>query len=359
MKLEIHEIYTRKIQESNHRESFDQAELRLDLFRGKWMLISPARGQKPTAFAKQKPTPYKKEEDVFRDPEASQQEPDTLVYKDPEGEWTTRVFPNKFPAVSAVSSPQDISEGPYPAMLASGIHEVLVTRDGRKTFALLEVVELAEVIDAYQDRYLSIMNNRHVQSITIFHNHGAAAGGSIIHPHSQIMTLPIVSGAILQEVEKASHYQKQAGVNIFELVGQFEIESGERLVYENEQFVVYCPFASCRAFEMRILPKNPQPYFERIGPGEKLALADALSHALRALYDGLNDPDYNYFIRTAPCDGRDYSDFSYYVEILPRTHIFAGFEAATEIDIVPFAPEDAAVFLRDTLHKQKAKSKKQ
>ncbi len=352
MKLEIHEIYTQKIQDSNHSENYAEAELRYDLFRGKWVLISPARGKKPDDFANMDKQKYDKQNDVFAQPGLSEQEPDTLVYRDPNGEWTTRVFPNKFPAVSAESSVLDLSEGPYPAMRAVGMHEVLITRDGSRTFALLEVVELAEVIDAYQDRYLYMMNRKDVHSITIFHNHGPAAGGSVIHPHSQIMSLPIVSSAIQHEVEKASHYSKQAGMNVFEVISQFEADSGDRIVYENDKFIVYCPFASTRAFEMRILPKNQQPYFERIGSSEKLALADALSVALNAIYTGLNDPDYNYYIRTAPCNGADYSEFSYYVEILPRTHIYAGFEAATDIDIVPIAPEDAALFLREVIEKK-------
>jgi len=352
MKLEIHEIYTRKIQESNHQGSYDQAELRFDLFRSKWVLIAPARGKNPTTFAKEGRTSSQQEADTSRDSEASGQELDTLIYRDPENQWTTRVFPHKYPAVSDESEIKDVSEGPYPAMLATGMHEVLITRDGRKIFALLEVVALAEVIDAYQDRYLAMMSNRNVQSITIFHNHGSAADGSIIHPHSQIMSLPIVSSAIMHEVEKASQYTKQAGQNIFRVITQYEMEAEQRVVYENEDFVVYCPFASARAFEMRILPKKPQPYFERISAQEKISLADALSTALNALYVGLNDPDYNYYIRTAPCNGEDYADFSYYVEILPQTHIFAGFEAATEMDIVPYAPEDAAKFLRGVLQER-------
>lgn len=331
-------------------ENYDDAELRYDLFRGRWVLVSAERGRRPDDFIEQgQKLEYDPQDDPFLDPEESGQEPDTLIYRDPEGEWTTRVFPNKYPVVSRSGELSDQSVGPYPAISAIGMHEVVVTRDGRRTFALLDIVELAEVIDAYQERYLAMMKVRNVRSITIFHNHGIKAGGSIIHPHSQILSLPVISSRVMQEVQTTERYFKQAGVHLFDVIAEFEQEEGDRIVYENEKFIVYCPFASARAYEMRVLPKKHQPYFERINTEEKVLLADALKNALQALYYGLDDPDYNYYIRTAPCNGQDYQEFSYYIEILPRTHIFAGFEAATDIDIVPLAPEDAAAYLRDVL----------
>ncbi len=346
--MEIELLWSQKINMKDHED----AQLRYDLFRGRWVLIAAARGKKPSDFIKQdKKEPYEEQKDLFADPEKSLKEPDTLIYKDENGEWTTRVFPNKFPVVASGGDPSDLSVGPYPTLAATGTHEVVVTRDGRRTFALLKEEELAEVIDAYQERYLAMMRLRSVRSITIFHNHGKGAGGTIAHPHSQILTLPVVSSTVMHEITTAENYKLQAGVHLFEVIGEYELEANERIVYENDDYIVYCPYASRRAFEMRILPKKPSPYFERITVSEKMALADALRTALKALYDGLDDPDYNYYIRTAPCNGQTYEEFSYYVEILPRTHIQAGFEAATDIDIVPLAPEDAAKFLRDVIGK--------
>ena len=100
---------------------------------------------------------------------------------------------------------------------------------------------------------------------------------------------------------------------------------------------------------MRILPKKQQPYFERITDAQKQTLADALSQSLRALYIGLDDPDFNFYIRTAPCTGQDYTEYSFYVDVFPRTHVYAGFEFATDIEVVPLSPEDSAAYLRESL----------
>ncbi|PID51713.1 MAG: hypothetical protein CR954_00365 [Candidatus Moraniibacteriota bacterium] len=326
------------------------SELRYDLLRDEWVIIAAHRAKRPSDFIEDTPKPvYNEETDVFADPEKTGQEDDVLVYRDHNGAWTTRVFPNKYPVTDVDEDMKDFSEGPYQSMRACGHHEVLVTRDGRRTFAMLAIHELAEVIDAYRDRYLDLMSDTGMSSVTIFHNHGPKAGASIIHPHSQIIALPIVTPAVMREVavcQKHAHAHKE---HLFDMMTEYEVERGSRIVHTNEKFVVYCPFASSRAFQMRIVPRQSQPYFERIAPQEELLLADALSHALKALHGTLDDPDFNFYIRTAPCDGQAYDAYCFHIDIFPRVNIHAGFEFATDIEVVPVAPEDAAQYLRDAL----------
>jgi len=67
---------------------------------------------------------------------------------------------------------------------------------------------------------------------------------------------------------------------------------------------------------------------------------------LRRLYDGLNDPDYNYVIRTAPLrdPGREY--LHWYITIIPRVTQSAGFEMGSGMFINTALPEESAAFLR-------------
>ncbi len=331
-------------------ELLNASELRHDILRDEWVIISQERNKKPNDFIdndiKQE---YDLESDVFADPEKTGQEKDVLIYRNENDEWTTRVFPNKFPAVDEDRVKDDLSEGPYQAMTAVGNHEIVVTRDGKKTFALLEKNELAEVIDAYRERYIELMNGNNVGSISIFHNHGKRAGASIIHPHSQIISLPIAVPAVTREIQACRDYTQKTKSHLFEVIAEHELESGQRIVYTNDKFIVYCPFASSRAFQMRILPREPQPYFERISPEGEIFLADALSKSLKALYNTLDNPDFNYYLRTAPCDGQAYDEYSYHIDVFPRTHVYAGFEFATDIEIVPMAPEKAAKSLRESI----------
>lgn len=329
----------------------DASELRYDLLSGEWVIIATGRGKRPDEFATsdEDKAIYDPATDPFAEGSAQDQEEDVLIYRDHNGEWTTRVFPNKYPAVLADHEVHDLSFGPYGAMSGYGHHEVLVVRDPERPYALLELYELAEVIDAYQDRYLTLMRERSVKSVTIFHNHGKKAGASVVHPHSQIVSLPIVLPSVAREIAHSERFFNQNNVSLFEAVVEHEARTGMHVVKENEDFIAYCPFASERAFQIRIIPKRAQAYFERVGNTQKVTLAEVLGDSLRALFTGLNDPDFNFYIRTAPCDGQDYGHYRWHIDIMPRTHLYAGFEFASDIEVVPVRPEDAAKFLREQI----------
>lgn len=327
-----------------------QSELRYNIFRDEWVIIAKKRGKRPDQFKnEEKRTEYDEATDLFLNPEKTGQENDILIYTDKKGDWTTRVFPNKFPAVDLNTEFKTISENFYPALTAFGSHELVVTRDGRRVFALLDIPELAEVIDAYKERYLALMKQPNIKSITIFHNQGKTAGASIVHPHSQIIALPILASAVMREIDASEKYFKSTKRNLFSLITEYEIKKGERVVYENEEFLAFCPFAYERAFQIRIMPKKPQPYFERITENQGRLLAEILSVSLRSIYNGLDNPDFNYYLHTAPCDGQVYPHFSFYIDIFPRTNILAGFEFATDIEIVSISPEESAKFLRENI----------
>ena len=87
---------------------------------------------------------------------------------------------------------------------------------------------------------------------------------------------------------------------IFEDILRQELKEGDRLVYENDGFVVFCPFASRFPFEMTVMPRRQSAYFHHIGADEVPLLADALKVTLRKLSKTLARPQYNYLISTAP-----------------------------------------------------------
>jgi UDPglucose--hexose-1-phosphate uridylyltransferase len=328
------------------------SELRQDLVTGDWVIIATGRAKRPDDFVvTHKDIGSDRIEDCpFEDPIASGQEKDILVYETSDEEWSLRVFPNKYPALVRGRIPQVISEGPYKAFTGVGYHELVVTRDHDKHIALLAVEQVAEIFDAYQDRYMDLMRRRSVKYIGIIHNHGKKAGASIAHPHSQIFAIPVISPYIRLELEGADRYRKGNRTCAFCEMIHYERMTKTRVVFENEAFIAMCPFASRSAFEMWVLPKNHSPYFERITNEEKISLAEVFQKALYALFSALGNPDYNFYIHTSPCDGRDYSYFHWHIEILPNTATWAGFELSTGVEISTIEPEVAAKFLRKNLN---------
>lgn len=336
-------------EKKNKKESL--SELRQDLVTGDWVLIATSRAKRPDQF-KGVPEKTGHHFDPFEDPEGSGQFHDVLLYRHGEDEWSTRVFPNKFPALSRGKKQKNLSVGPYTAQTGVGYHELIVTRDPEKSFAHMETWRVAEVFDAYQERYIALMNKKSVTYIQIFHNHGKASGASQAHPHSQLMAIPVLDPDMTKVLIGAERYYKTHKKNVFQTILDFEISEDERVIFENEHFVAFCPFASKAAFQITILPKRNNPYFERITQEEKYAVAEALQMVLLALYEGLNNPAYNFYIRTSPCEGRLYPHFRWHIDIIPRTAIWGGFELSAGMEVSTLEPEKAAKFLKTILHKE-------
>jgi UDPglucose--hexose-1-phosphate uridylyltransferase len=87
--------------------------------------------------------------------------------------------------------------------------------------------------------------------------------------------------------------------------------------------------------------------FGDINPVEVGDLAWVLRTVFAKLYVGLQDPDFNYTIRTAPAEYAGVKYFHWYLSIIPRLTRVAGFELGSGMFINTVLPEAAAEFLRN------------
>lgn len=338
--------------ETSKKPAKQVSQLRHNLVTGEWVVVATGRGKRPGSFSAieqgESSDDVEQGECLFCDPVASGQEKDVLIYKTEDDDWTLRVFPNKFPAFSRPKGGKisHEEEGPYFRMDGVGYHEVIVTKDHDRHVGKMEPIMVAELLDAYQTRYLDLMNKKSVRYIEIFHNHGKKAGASIKHPHSQLIAVPVISPFTAQELLGAENYHHANKKCVFCTMIEWELDFGKRLVFENELFLVYCPFESKMAFEMKIIPKKHMPYFERMSDEDKIAAGEALHEAIRKLTTIIEGVSFNFYIDTAPCDGKDYPHYHWHIEVMPRTAIWAGFELSSGTEITAIEPEVAAEFLR-------------
>lgn len=313
------------------------SELRQDLVSGDWVVMAPKRQSRHRRTGV---CPFCRLE------ETGQVEP-VLEYAREDGSWTLKVIPNKFPALEKYDKLEKRSVGPFSVMNAAGFHEVIITRDHDRHIPDLSVEEVAEIIDAYQDRYLDLMNKRFIDYVSIFHNYGKEAGASLEHPHSQIMALTVIDPDIRRSLEGSKRYYQENKKCVHCVMIEWEREQRERIVFENDDFVAFVPFVSRVPSEIRIFPINHKAYFERITDEEKFNLAKILKESLARIRSAFDNVGYNFFIHTAPCDGNAYDHYHWHIEILPKIAVSAGFEKGARMEIISILPEEAAKKLRE------------
>ena len=95
------------------------------------------------------------------------------------------------------------------------------------------------------------------------------------------------------------------------------------------------------------LPRRHVASFGDIREDEIEDLARVLRLVLRNMYFGLNDPDLNYTIITAPAEAASAKYCHWYLSIVPRITEVAGFEMGSGTFINTVLPEAAAEFLRN------------
>ena len=107
--------------------------------------------------------------------------------------------------------------------------------------------------------------------------------------------------------------------------------------------MIFCPYASKYAYQIRIIPRDRSKTFSRLDSAACDELADRLRQWIQRVESCLNRPAYNIAFFLPPSG---MADRPWFVEIIPRLSRAAGFEILTDFWLNPTAPETAAQKLR-------------
>jgi UDPglucose--hexose-1-phosphate uridylyltransferase len=329
-----------------------EPELRKDPVLGRWVIISGERSQRPNPFRRYSTAVPGHEPCPFCPGRESMTPREVLLYQGGEGAagapWSVRVVPNLYPALRIEGGHDKRGEGLYDMMRGIGAHEVVVeTPRHDEDPASYSRERMVEVINAYRERMIDLLRDTRFQYILVFKNHGPSAGASLQHAHSQIIALPVTPARIEMELAGCGRYYDYRGRCIYCDIIQQEIADTRRLVSENADFVAFTPFASRFPFEVAILPRRHEPFFQTLTPGLTAGLAEILIDVLRRYKLALTDPPFNYVIHTAPPGLPAPDRYHWQVEVLPKLTEVAGFEWGSGFFINPMPPEEAARALRE------------
>ena len=307
-------------------------ELREDLVTGRTAIVAPGRSARPHSARRgedpEHPHPPRYKEtcpfcagnECETPPEVARVGPG-----DPETRgWHVRAVPNLYPVVGGA---------------VRGAHEVVVLSPAHD--AALEDLEPAHaraVWSLLRERCAFHLDAGRVH-VTPFVNHGKEAGASLAHPHAQLIGVDFVPLQVARQVERFATAGRDLVADA--IMGA---RGGPNVVSEGE-VLVWCPPASTSAYMVRCAHPEAGPRFDTAAADHIGAISDAVQDVLRRLRATLGWFAYNVVVHTAPRSAP--GGFHWWVDVIPRRSVIAGFELATELYVCTTEPSDAAADLRD------------
>ncbi|KAF9599442.1 hypothetical protein IFM89_037333 [Coptis chinensis] len=327
-------------------------ELRKDTVLNKWVIFSPARAKRPSDFKSKSPVtnpnPSSKPECPFCIGHEHECAPEIFRVNSTtntcSNNWKIRVIENLYPALSRNL---DFESSPKFENLVTGFgfHDVVI-ESPLHTVVLsdLDGSQVGDVLLAYKKRVQQLMLNESIQYVQVFKNHGASAGASMNHSHSQMIGLPIVPPSVSARFDSMKKCYDEMGK-----CGLCEIRCEELLINESRHFFSIAPFAASFPFELWIVPKAHSSHFHELNNDEAVDLGGILKLMLLKLSRQLNDPPYNFMIHSSPfmVDASQLPYAHWFLQIVPQLSGVGGFEIGSGCNINPVFPEDAAKVLRE------------
>ncbi|ARV16191.1 UDP-glucose--hexose-1-phosphate uridylyltransferase [Polaribacter sp. SA4-12] len=295
----------------------DYSHKRFNILTGEWVLVSPHRAKRPWQG---------QNEEVNNEKRASHDEScylcagNTRINGEVNPEYKdVFVFTNDFAALQNDSPTFNVNDGLLKAESETGICKVICfSPDHSKSLADMSASEIQKVVFAWQREFKELSENPKINYVQIFENKGAVMGCSNPHPHGQIWS----QSSLPNEVDKKNTQQ----LNYFNdkkssLLGDYltqELEKKERIIFENDGFVVLVPFWAIWPFEAMIVPKKHQANILEMNEEEALQYGEAIAVLTKA-YDKIFNTSFPYSsgIHQAPTDGNDNKHWHWHMSFYP------------------------------------------
>jgi len=184
------------------------------------------------------------------------------------------------------------------------------------TLPELPVADIRQVIDVWAAQVTEL--GQMCRWVQVFENKGSMMGCSNPHPHGQIWAGSALPNEPAKEERQQRAYYAEQGRPLLVDYLALELAQGERIVVENDAWVVIIPYWAVWPFEALLLPRRHVLRFPDLDDSERDALADILKRFLTR-YDNLFETSFPYSMgwHGAPTDAGDYPHWQLHAHFYP------------------------------------------
>ncbi|MBW7882316.1 MAG: UDP-glucose--hexose-1-phosphate uridylyltransferase [Caldilineaceae bacterium] len=186
------------------------------------------------------------------------------------------------------------------------------------TLAEMDVAAIRCVVDVWASQIEELGARESINYVQVFENRGAIMGSSNPHPHGQIWanyTVPLVPAK--EDVQQQAYYAAHGTPLLVDYLAA-ESAAGDRIVIENEHWVVLVPYWAVWPFEVMLLPRRHVAALPDLTGSEREGLASILKR-ITTRYDNLFETSFPYSMgwHGQPTDGLDHSYWQLHAHFYP------------------------------------------
>ena len=282
----------------------ENSHIRKNILTGEEVLVSPHRTKRPWQGQQEEVSKLKRpshDDNCFLCANNTRANGETNPdYKD------TYVFVNDFAALQKDSKEFTLEDGLLQAHSERGICKVICfSPDHSKSLAEMSNDEILKVVAIWKKEFESLSQEEVINYVQIFENKGAVMGCSNPHPHGQIWSQSSIPNEVVKKDKQQKNYFLKNKETLLSAYLKQELEKQERIIFQNEAFVVLTPFWAVWPFETMIIPKQPQKDISALSEKEMSLFSEAIAVITQA-YDKLFDCSFPYSsgIHQAPTNGQ-------------------------------------------------------